>query len=132
VVPLLLAHGIGRVGCFLAGCCYGCLVPGTALRHPVQLYESIFLLVMALLICRLERRHLTASLGAYLVAYSGFRFFIEFLRADVRGGTYGLTTSQWVSMPLFAVGMVMLVRHFLQAERKQSTSALDPIVVQLM
>ena len=44
IVPL--AHGIGRLGCFFNGCCYGKYL-GQATRHPVQLYEVVLLGLLA-------------------------------------------------------------------------------------
>ncbi|MBZ5621000.1 MAG: prolipoprotein diacylglyceryl transferase [Acidobacteriia bacterium] len=105
VVPLLVAHGIGRVGCFFAGCCYGRLL-GVHFRHPTQLYEAAFLLVLAAVVACIQRRHFMSGLRLYLFAYPTFRFFIEFLRADERGSFYGLSTSQWVSFGLLILASV--------------------------
>src|SRR5690606_1183579 len=102
-----VAHALGRVGCFLAGCCYGAPFDGawavrftdplapaahpSVLRHPTQLYEVAGLLLLAGLFAWLP-----ASSGrgrralAYVAAYAALRFVIEAFRGDgVRGFLLG-------------------------------------------
>jgi phosphatidylglycerol:prolipoprotein diacylglycerol transferase len=110
VLPLLLAHAVGRIGCFAGGCCFGRFITGTRLRHPTPLYECLFLLGLAWVLPRLRRRYHLTEAKAYLLAYPSFRFVVEFLRADNRGGAYGLSTSQWISMALIIVGMSLLLK----------------------
>jgi len=104
VVPALaLGHGFGRIGCFLAGCCYGraCDLPwavtfhdeyahdltgiplGTAL-HPVQLYESVLnFLNFAVLYLALRRKTFPGQVfGLYIINYSVIRFITEYFRGD--------------------------------------------------
>lgn len=118
-VPLF--HAFGRIGCFLGGCCYGqesrwgfvaqnALVPGLSgvRRFPVALAESLFCLVLFAVLWRLFRhgRCCGELLYVYLCGYPVGRFGLEFLRGDaVRGGFWGLSTSQWVSLALLAVGI---------------------------
>lgn len=114
IVPL--AHGVGRLGCFLAGCCYGSVTNSAlsiylhqAHRHPVQLYEAIFLFGLSYVLTKRK------SLSFYLVSYGIFRFLIEFLRGDeIRGVKHILSSSQWISLIL-----VMLV-VFRQVKRRVS------------
>ena len=95
VVPLALAVGIGRIGCFLAGLddyTYGTptqLLWGVDFgdgiaRHPVQLYESVTMLAFAAVFLRLLRTQPDAMIrwGFYLfaLAYGGQRFLWEFLK----------------------------------------------------
>ena len=57
VVPVAVTVAIGRLGCLTAGCCYGtptelpwglrCAISDEQLRHPTQIYESLFHLIMA-------------------------------------------------------------------------------------
>lgn len=121
VIPL--THGFGRIGCFLAGCCYG--IPysgpfavtyhsdtagltGVAL-FPVQLLEAlaefaICALLLALVLYSGGKRNL---LALYLLLYGSVRFFLEFLRYDAeRGHLLWFSTSQWVS--LFIILCVIL------------------------
>jgi len=91
---LALAHAIGRIGCFLGGCCYGQEVgPGFplgvplhgVLRHPVQLYEAVGLMALALTLLGLADR-LRARRGALFLLYIGgyalLRITTEGLRGD--------------------------------------------------
>lgn len=105
IVPYIaIAHGIGRVGCFLFGCCYGsaCELPwavhfptdtGASVSyptqgvHPVQLYEAFSLwgLGAVLLLARGRRAFPGQILWMYLVLYGVVRFVLEFFRGDDRG-----------------------------------------------
>ncbi len=115
-IPLLaLGHGIGRIGCFLAGCCYGthCELPWAIelngiSRHPVQLYEAFILIVFAgILIQRLKKNKPLISL--YFLVYAILRFILEFFRGDeIRGGFGYFSTSQWIS--LFIILFIVLIR----------------------
>lgn len=126
---LMLGHAIGRVGCFLNGCCYGrptdlpwgVVFPrlGDGLpRHPTQLYEAGFLLVLFFLAQWLFGRRVEqkwgfpgAIWGSYTLAYSGFRFAIEYLRGDDRGGFFTpamLSISQGISLAGVVASLVWL------------------------
>jgi len=119
IVGLPLGHALGRIGCFLAGCCYGkpttmpwgvtftdphSLVPdhllGVAL-HPTQLYESALnLLLFIFLHFSYKKPHKDGKiLAQYLVFYGLMRFSIEFFRGDFRGGFFlGMSPSQLISL----------------------------------
>ncbi len=107
VIPFILVHAIGRIGCFLAGCCHG--IPLTQSHyfnlflkyHPTQLYESFFLLLLALFLHKLENKYPLRLCYIYLVSYGIFRFLIEFLRGDDRVFIYGLSISQLISLMIF-------------------------------
>ena len=106
---LTLGHALGRVGCFFGGCCHGrvCSV-GWCLRHPVQLYEAVFLLVLTWILRRVVRKGESAQvlLSVYLCSYGMGRFILEFFRGDTIRGIYGgFSTSQYVSVFLFILGM---------------------------
>jgi phosphatidylglycerol:prolipoprotein diacylglycerol transferase len=117
--PLALAHAVGRIGCFLAGCCYGthCELPWAVHNdivgdnlHPVQLYESAALAVLGIFLWKHETRRLrgevsSPSAGIYLVMYAILRFVLEFFRGDATRGAWGpLSTSQWISLVLVVFG----------------------------
>ena len=99
VVPLGVGHGIGRVGCFFAGCCHG-------VHYPVQLFEAggLFLISM---ICFKRLKQNKEIFSFYLKNYSVLRFTLEFMRGDeIRGLYIGLSTSQWIS--LFIIFVLLL------------------------
>ena len=114
IPALFISHAIGRVGCFLAGCCFGSQCPLEFIdRHPVQLYES-FCLIVLFFITKYFLYNKENKIGAilvYLFGYSICRFTLEFYRADlIRGLYWGLSTSQWVSLLLFFCGLTILLR----------------------
>lgn len=97
---LAIGIAIGRIGCFLNGCCYG--ING----FPTQLIESAF--CFGLFIYLWSVRKLVKREGdlfrTFLFAYAFFRFWIEFFRADAVGGFFGLDSAQAIS----AVAMVWI------------------------
>jgi phosphatidylglycerol:prolipoprotein diacylglycerol transferase len=112
---------IGRVGCLLRGCCYGkptSLVWGLdfgdhILRHPTQIYESLFALCLFgyLFLKSKQNPPAGALFRTFVLSYFGFRFFIEFLRTDPPTAL-GLTLAQLVS--------VTVVAYYLVVDRSQS------------
>lgn len=128
-IPLM--HGIGRLGCFCAGCCYGMEYDGIfavtfphndltegmsgVSRFPTQLVETVVNLI--LFVClyffvKKRKRKDGQAIGIYLVVYSIMRFLLEFVRGDmIRGGLLGLSTSQWISVALFPLGIYLIVRN---------------------
>ena len=126
---LALGHALGRIGCFLAGCCWGIPAPepwGIALPQalaaprgvpllPVPLYEAAgnALLCAGLLLYRKKKPHRTpgSSTGLYLSAYAVLRFLLEFLRGDEARGRWGaLSAGQWNALAALLVGLWLLVR----------------------
>jgi len=94
IVPYAaLGQSIGRIGCFLNGCCCGKVIengigvvfPGeTFMRMPTQVYLSFGLLMLFIVLIGLkDRPHSEGSIFAwYLILYSGFRFGMDLLRGD--------------------------------------------------
>lgn len=121
VPSLALGHGIGRVGCFLSGCCYGtiCDLPWKInlhgkFRHPVQLYESFGLFVIAYFLVRLIKINKTDKvIPTYLVSYGVIRFIAEIFRGDkIRGiHSYGLSTSQYISILIVVAGVILFKKN---------------------
>jgi phosphatidylglycerol:prolipoprotein diacylglycerol transferase len=123
---LALGHALGRMGCFLGGCCFGRpwdgplavvfthpLAPAASPalpRHPVQLYESLFLMAASLAMILLWPRTKgdgRLALG-YVGAYALWRFAAELLRADVVRGYVvqgWVTTSQAISLAILPVAV---------------------------
>lgn len=126
---IALGQAIGRLGCFMAGCCYGCAtdrpwgvvftdpvaeeIIGTPLGitvHPVQVYESILCFALFIFLVWLSRRkHFEGQIIlAYSISYAVIRFVLEFFRGDsVRGFVFDglLSTSQFVALIVIAVAL---------------------------
>lgn len=122
---IALFHAFGRVGCFLAGCCYGVesehgIVLTQSMvesangvpRVPVQLYEALFeLALFAALSVFLNKEWFRGKLiSLYLLTYAAGRFVLEFWRGDeYRGFIFGLSTSQFISVFVFAAAAVCFI-----------------------
>jgi phosphatidylglycerol:prolipoprotein diacylglycerol transferase len=124
VPSIALAQGFGRIGCFLAGCCYGretnsafgivfgqsAIAPNGVKLIPTQLLSSagdFMLAAILLMYARKERKQ--GRVGAlYLILYSIGRFVIEFFRNDDRGYMGVLSTSQFLSLIVLAFAILML------------------------
>ena len=111
-----LGHGIGRIGCFLNGCCYGAqsdsfwAVPlDGVFRHPVPLFEALFSLAVYIVLLQLYLRNHRQGrvLAAYLMLYPAGRFGLEFLRGDVRLEGFLASVAQEVSLLLILVGALL-------------------------
>ncbi|MFZ2960938.1 MAG: prolipoprotein diacylglyceryl transferase [Candidatus Ozemobacteraceae bacterium] len=125
---LATGHSIGRLGCFFNGCCYGRVTElswgvnfpnlhEATLRHPTQLYESAFCFLLVILSSLALRRRLEGRLAAgltwgyYVCSYAVFRFLIEFVRDDERGGFFtamGLSVSQGLALSALVAGFVWI------------------------
>lgn len=117
-----LFHGFGRIGCMLAGCCYGTpLNPPIVLfdtlqvnLFPTQLIEALYEFVLFFVLCFAERSGKEINLlRLYLLGYAIFRFGIEFYRADAdRGIWMGFSTAQWISVVivLFFIGKYLFAQ----------------------
>lgn len=124
ILATIFGHSIGRLGCFLAGCCFGEVtdkwwainIEGVH-RHPTQLFESFLLLIMGLVI--LKKVKDSFVLPIYFVSYGGIRILIEFLRGDdIRGQWGALSPSQWISIGLIFMGFVLILNNkFIKLEK---------------
>ncbi len=127
IVPAIpLGHAIGRIGCYLAGCCYGQLTDAAHGVHfvtlsegeyalPVQLYEAIFLFCLWIFLTAFyflnNKKRPYQLTGLYLVAYAIWRFIIEFYRGDDIRGIAIFSTSQWIAIIMVAIGIFFLFGH---------------------
>lgn len=137
---LTLGHALGRIGCFSAGCGYGrptdlpwaviftnprSLATGVLNIpvHPTQLYSTLALLLLTVfLVWKTSRRRFDGQVAAlYIIIYCIFRFSVEFLRADPRGGAdimgLFLSTSQIVSLVLLPLGLLFYFLRSRTVER---------------
>lgn len=129
---IALGHIVGRLGCLLAGCCFGkpadvawaitftdpaaMANAGTPLGvplHPTQLYDAgaeALILIFLLVFERRGRAFPGRTFWSYMLLYGASRFIIEFYRGDNRGVVFdALSTSQFVSLLLVPLSIVMLI-----------------------
>ena len=122
IPSVALAQGFGRIGCFLAGCCYGretdsCLgvvftnsdfAPNGVKVLPTQLFMAGGdLILMAILLWYAAKRPMRGRTSMlYLILYSIGRFAIEFLRNDNRGTVGVLSTSQFIAIFTLLAGIL--------------------------
>src|SRR5436305_4187873 len=128
---IALGHVVGRFGCFFAGCCWGkpTDVPwaitftnpyaaanvGTPLNvplHPTQLYEAgaeFLILIFLLATEKSGRKFAGRTFWLYMLLYAISRYIIEYYRDDPRGSIGPFSTSQFISLILAPLAVVMLV-----------------------
>ena len=125
VVPsIALAQSFGRVGCLLAGCCYGVesshpigmvfhnsqFAPNGIPLVPTQIISSglNFLHFLLLIVFAKHKKADGQVAGLYLICYSIGRFVLEFYRGDlIRGSVGRLSTSQFISIFVCAAGVIL-------------------------
>lgn len=125
VAPAIpLFHTFGRIGCFMAGCCYGTkyrepLVIFESIvfyRVPIQFIEAFFEFIIFILIFSFQKKFEKIDwIRNYLIIYAIFRFIIEFYRGDtIRGLVCGISTSQIISIIIllyyFIVHVIGVIR----------------------
>ena len=138
VMAASLNQAFGRVGCFLAGCCYGrrtdsaigvifpegCIAPAGVKLHPTQLYMAAGDLLIFLILFYISQSKKSFPkgflCGAYLMLYSIGRFLIEFVRDDAERGYVGvLSTSQFIAIWIAIAAAVFM--YILQKQSKVNT-----------
>jgi phosphatidylglycerol:prolipoprotein diacylglycerol transferase len=151
---LMLGLAWGRMGCILAGCCFGArtdsacgvvfpsgsaasrfhfdqgLLPTYRVEslpvHFVQAYSSlagILIAAAAYLLIRPRKRFNGQVFCIAAGLYAVFRFFIEFIRRDERGGLLGLSTSQLIAL-VFLAALAYLYRYF-KRQGEKALAAID-------
>lgn len=127
IIPTVaLAQGIGRIGCFMAGCCYGkettsiwgvefpenALAPSGIKLFPIQLCFSLFdfMMFIALIIISKKENYKGKIFCLYFIFYAIGRFVLEYFRGDTERGSIGLfSTSQFVSIFILIIGLALLL-----------------------
>ncbi|MDD6203126.1 MAG: prolipoprotein diacylglyceryl transferase [Lachnospiraceae bacterium] len=133
VPSVALAQGFGRIGCFLAGCCYGretdsifgivfhnsAYAPNNVRLIPTQLMMSAGDFVIAAILLWYSKKERTKGKTGtlYLILYSIGRFIIEFFRNDDRGAVGVLSTSQFIGIFMFVIALYLFFFYF--PKRKQ-------------
>ncbi|MFC1576245.1 prolipoprotein diacylglyceryl transferase [Candidatus Omnitrophota bacterium] len=121
IIPYIaLGQAIGRMGCFLNGCCYGrhtipvlgvCFPGETVSRFPTQILASLALLAIFVILKLAQKKSPYSGFvfTLYLVLYSQQRFFIDFLRGDTPRYAFEFTVSQFISIGIFVIGVLLFV-----------------------
>lgn len=125
-VPIIpLVHGIGRIGCFCAGCCYGIptesalgvvfppggIAPAGTALIPIQLWEAGGDFLLAILLWLPWYQKEGERLAVYLLGYGCLRFITEFYRGDIERGLAGtLSMAQWISLGCMIAGVCLLLK----------------------
>lgn len=122
LIPFI--HSFGRIGCFMAGCCYGkpydgvgavvfpegIYAPAGIKLFPVQLLEASILMFIVLILLILQfKKNWFYTVETYLISYGISRIGLEYLRYDeIRGGLFGISTSQWISIFLIIIAITSI------------------------
>lgn len=129
-----IAQGFGRLGCFLAGCCYGretdgffgvvfpegCMAPAGVKLLPTQLIMSAGdFVITGILIWYYRKKKHTGDVGAlYMLLYGVGRFLVEYLRSDDRGAVGMFSTSQIISFGIVAGAVLLFIMNKKRDEKK--------------
>ena len=121
---LILGHGIGRIGCFLVGDCYGIpsnlpwacafplgLPPTNIPVHPTQLYEmfAYFTIFFYLRYCKRNQQFSGELMFKYLLLGGFSRFMIEILRTNTKY-FFGLSGAQYISIIMMLIGIYQIYK----------------------
>jgi phosphatidylglycerol:prolipoprotein diacylglycerol transferase len=125
VPAIAIGYSLGRLSCFVAGCCYGkaCILPwavrfagSQATRHPTQAYTTLWEFAGFSFLILLERKDFFKTrIGLlffiYLAWHSLGRIWIESFRDDFRGHLIaGLSISMWMSFILFGLSLCAIAQ----------------------
>jgi len=122
---IALGQGVGRIGCLMAGCCYGketqlpwaitftnplSLAPLHIPLHPTQIYHSLagFFTFFLLLVSKRWLKGAGQLFGLFLAGYGSLRFLIEFYRGDFRGYLGVFSITQWMALAALAAGVLII------------------------
>lgn len=136
VPSVALAQGFGRIGCFLAGCCYGKetnsplgivfhnshFAPNDVRLYPTQLMMSGGDFIIAgILLWYARKDRMKGKTGTlYLILYSIGRFIIEFFRNDNRGSVGLLSTSQFIGIFALVISLLLYFVYFPWLSKKHT------------
>lgn len=134
-----LGLAIGRIGCLLAGCCYGaiCQLPwaihyphphpmhGVGV-HPSPMYETVAMVVVTVILVQVHRMQAFSGLtsGLFLVFAGLVRFILEYFRGDrlVWLESLNLSASQCISLAIILAGVIVLAVRYWSYRRQHAHS----------
>jgi phosphatidylglycerol---prolipoprotein diacylglyceryl transferase len=120
VVPLCISGAIGKIGCYLNGCCGGIAISSplwmdmypSQTHYPVQLFESAFQFVCGMFFFYLHKNNRIpgAHFSLYMLLYMLFRFLIECIRTEPKV-LMGASVYQWMALMFFPLFFVIFLRR---------------------
>lgn len=121
-IPVAAGMAVGRIGCLLRGCCYGkpTILPwgidfgDHILRHPTQVYEIIFDLVLVLYLYLRKKNGVKPGelFKIFLNFYLSFRFLLEFIRVE-KVSAIGLTDFQILCVvSVIYINRFVIIKYF--------------------
>ena len=135
---IAVAQGFGRIGCFLAGCCYGrptdafwgvtfpegSFAPAGVPLIPTQLISSAGdFIITGILLVYSKHNKKAGNVGIlYMLLYGIGRFLVECLRSDDRGTVRTLSTSQFISIGIILLAIILFFRHQIFKNTKKENS----------
>jgi phosphatidylglycerol:prolipoprotein diacylglycerol transferase len=128
-VALPVGQALGRIGCFIAGCCFGtptslpwAVVQHGVARHPVQLYEAAGCVVLASVLFAIRRtpRPPGPLFRLYLVGYAAIRFCTEFVRGEPQ---LAIGPVSWAQMYCLAMGIAFALSIHVGARGRARTGS---------
>lgn len=135
---IAVAQGFGRIGCFLAGCCYGrptdtfwgvtfpegSFAPAGVPLIPTQLISSVGdFIITGILLVYSKHNKKAGNVGIlYMLLYGIGRFLVECLRSDDRGTVGLLSTSQFISIGIILLAIILFFRHQIFKNTKKENS----------
>ena len=135
---IAVAQGFGRIGCFLAGCCYGrptdtfwgvtfpegSFAPAGVPLIPTQLISSAGdFIITGILLVYSKHNKKAGNVGIlYMQLYGIGRFLVECLRSDDRGTVGLLSTSQFISIGIILLAIILFFRHQIFKNTKKENS----------
>ena len=135
---IAVAQGFGRIGCFLAGCCYGrptdtfwgvtfpegSFAPAGVPLIPTQLISSAAdFIITGILLVYSKHNKKAGNVGIlYMLLYGIGRFLVECLRSDDRGTVGLLSTSQFISIGIILLAIILFFRHQIFKNTKKENS----------
>ena len=142
MVPFIaMVQGFGRIGCFLAGCCYGAptdsflgvtfpansLAPAGIKLWPTQLFSAagdFIICGILILVSKYNKKNGNICI-LYAILYAIGRFVVEFFRNDARGTVGSLSTSQFYGIFSLIVGLGIFIWAMTHKEKEVEAVAIE-------
>ncbi|SDO10167.1 prolipoprotein diacylglyceryl transferase [Acetanaerobacterium elongatum] len=136
IPSVALAQGFGRIGCFLAGCCYGRetdsifgiifnnspYAPNGVRLWPTQLMSAAgnFLIAAVLILYAKKPRAAGRVSALYLVMFGGGRFIVEYFRSGYSAMVGVFSAGQFISLFILAAGLMLFFKDFIIGKVKRA------------